>query len=191
MLPPTGAITTDQIMNELGVPIQQRDWPSLWGLASSGSIPKNKANAGGPYVLPDDWHNYTNTLYGGIITLNIPGVGDNIPPGPNTLAGYQINSSIRFNNTSSTNTLLFRTSDVVAPPAIIATSGAVCMQVHTSNPAMYFNTAPQNGESVPPNSFASWLSLGKTSGSGLIYLKISHQNSAGGIQTDSWTLVIS
>jgi len=63
-LPSSGAISTTQIMNELGVPVQVRDWAELWSLAKNGSTPKNKANAGGPYVLPNDWWGYTKgTVY--------------------------------------------------------------------------------------------------------------------------------
>lgn len=60
-LPTQGEISTTMIMNELGVAVQSRTFASLWALAKDGSIPKNKANAGGPYVLPTDWYGYVQT----------------------------------------------------------------------------------------------------------------------------------
>jgi hypothetical protein len=60
-LPSSGAISTTQIMTELAIAVQSRTWPSLWALAVAGSIPKNKANAGGPYILPNDWWGYPGT----------------------------------------------------------------------------------------------------------------------------------
>ncbi len=60
MLPTSGAISTTQIMNELAVPVQSRRWDALWGLARAGSLPKHKADIGGPYVLPNDWYGYSN-----------------------------------------------------------------------------------------------------------------------------------
>ena len=62
VLPSSGPISTTQIMTDgLGVPVQARSWPSMWALASPGTIPKNKANQGGPYVLPNDWYGYSNS----------------------------------------------------------------------------------------------------------------------------------
>jgi hypothetical protein len=60
-LPSSGAISTTQIMTELAIAIQPREWSALWALAKAGSVPKNKANAGGPYVLPNDWWGYSNS----------------------------------------------------------------------------------------------------------------------------------
>jgi len=67
-LPSSGAISTDQIMNELGIAVQPREWGALWALAINGSTPKNKANAGGPYVLPNDWYGYSHDTLVFILT---------------------------------------------------------------------------------------------------------------------------
>lgn len=53
-------ISTDDIMgiNALNIGVQTMEWSALWALALPGSLPKAKADAGGPYVLPDDWWGY-------------------------------------------------------------------------------------------------------------------------------------
>ncbi len=62
MLPSSGTISTDMIMGPdgLNIGVQTMEWSALWALAVPGSIPKNKANSGGPYVLPNDWWGYTH-----------------------------------------------------------------------------------------------------------------------------------
>ena len=77
-LPPSGAISTTQIMNELGIAVQPREWRALWGMAKDGSIPKNKYNSNGPYVLPNDWWGYSAITTG---TLNLEVISFNLVAG--------------------------------------------------------------------------------------------------------------
>jgi hypothetical protein len=66
-LPSSGAISTNDIMgpNGLNIGVQTKIWYNgsngLWDLAAAGSIPKNKAIAGGPFILPNDWWGYGTT----------------------------------------------------------------------------------------------------------------------------------
>jgi len=63
-LPTTGPISTNDIIgpNGLNIAPGTYSFAQLWSMAAVGSIPKNKANAGGPYVLPDDWYGYNNAI---------------------------------------------------------------------------------------------------------------------------------
>lgn len=84
-LPTSGPISTNDIMgpNGLNIGVQSISWPALWAQAVAGSVPKNKANAGGPYVLPNDWYGYNAAVN---------------PPGPFTLTPV---SSTQTSNTMS------------------------------------------------------------------------------------------
>lgn len=135
----------------------------------------------------------TGAIYGGAMTLNVPGVGNNIPPnapGSGVISGYTLNGGITINNTSSTETVLFKSASLSNPYPILAQSGAARLMQHTSTTVVNINTAPSDGEFIPPNSFATWVSFGKQSGSGLVVLSLETQTTGGGRQQVFWTFSI-
>lgn len=110
-------ISTDMIMIELGIAIQPREWSALWALAKTGSTPKNKANAGGPYVLPDDWWGYINTspvvsypftfVNTSSNTVTPPiSCGITLNPGVNTMTLYSADSVLAVNSVLYTTSTL-------------------------------------------------------------------------------------
>ena len=130
-LPPNGAISTDMIMNELGVAIQPREWGALWALARVGSIPKNKVTAGQPLVLPNDWWGYSNTP-----------PADTTPPNAFTLtAGAVTTSSLAFSWTNTGDNVgvvgyrVFRNGSVIANLGVVTTYTDSGLALSTTPPA--------------------------------------------------------
>lgn len=190
MLPASGPISTNDIMNELGLPIQQREWSTMWAAAAAGTIPKAKADAGGPYVLPNDWWNYQNAVYGGTLLLDIPGVGNNIPPdcpGCSIRSGYTLGGGITIKNTHATETVLFKTASLLEPYPIIVSQGPARLLNHTANPSVVFYTTPSDGEIITPGSFVTHLAFSKTAGGGIAVLSLETQTNAGGRQQFFWS----
>lgn len=132
-------------------------------------------------------------FYGGAMTLNVPGAGNNIPPnapGSGVISGYTLNSGITINNTSGSETVLFKSASLSNPYPIIAQSGATRLMQFASSTTVNINTAPQDGSYIPPSSGGTFLSFGKSSGSGLVVLSLETQTPGGGRQQVFWTFNI-
>jgi len=135
----------------------------------------------------------TTVTTGGTFTLDIPGVGNGIAPaavGSNIRSGYTFNSSIRINNIHTSQTILFSLASIPPVYPIVGFSGAARLMVYSGSVSVNFNTAPGDGEMIGPNSYASWLSFGKSSGSGLVVLSLEYINSSGTESAVFWTLSI-
>lgn len=131
--------------------------------------------------------------YGGSLTLNIPGYGNNVapqPPGSGVISGYTLNSGIQINNASGSETVMFTEVSLSNPYPILAEQGAARLMQFASTTSVSFLTTPAHGDIISPGSFATWLAFGKNSGSGLVVLSLETLTNSGTRQQVFWTFSI-
>lgn len=126
------------------------------------------------------------------MTINIPGIGNNIAEGDTVLSGYTLGSLITINNLDPTKQIVFSNISQGYMYAEIASDGAAYFGNYSGipTPSVNITSAPQGDTVVPPSGSVANLSFTRVT-EGTVYLVIEYYvDGIGNTNFKHWMLAI-